>query len=180
RESKMSNENDAVRGQTGISRGEFLGRAAQVAGGLAVASYAGSPLVTANAATERAGRTVVLRLQNWFSQTDLPAWKLGLTMVKKVYPNIEIKLEYVDYNDTAVKTIAEAVAGNVPDLIMCSTDHTPALVSAGLLKDLTPFIATDKSVNPSDFYKGVSTGFFMGGRWWGFPYDNSSYGIYYN
>ena len=176
----MSNENHAVGGETEISRGAFLGQAAQVASGLAVASFAGSSLATANAATEHAGRTVVLRLQNWFSQTDLPAWKIGLNMVKKVYPNIEIKLEYVDYNDTAVKTIAEAVAGNVPDLIMCSTDHTPALVSGGLLMDLNPFIATDKSVNPNDFYKGVSTGFYMGGRWWGFPYDNSSFGIYYN
>jgi len=129
KESTMSEENTSDRAETGISRGQFLGRAATVAGGLAVASYAGSAPLIADAASDNAAPKVELRLQNWFSQTDLPAWQIGLDMVKKAYPTIDVKLEFVDYNDTAVKTIAEAVAGNVPDLIMCSTNHTPALVS---------------------------------------------------
>jgi len=76
-----------------LSRGEFLGRAAQAAGGLAVASAAAPSLLTAHAAPSSAA-PVVLRLQNWFSQTDLKAWQIGLDTLQKAYPNIQIKLEY--------------------------------------------------------------------------------------
>src|SRR5689334_809411 len=98
----MNDREDQSPSQKHVSRGEFLSRAAQAAGGAALASTIAPSVLVARAAPAEA-QPVTLRLQNWFSQTDLSAWQVGLDMVKKANPNIEVKLEYVDYNSTAVK-----------------------------------------------------------------------------
>ena len=63
---------------------------------------------------------------------------------------------------------------------MASNEHTPILSTNLLLMDLNPYIDRDDDVNPDDFAAGVSQGFHMWGRWWGFPYDHSTYAVYYN
>ena len=120
-------------------------------------------------------------MQNWFTDTDMWAWQIGLDKVKVAYPNIDVKLEYNDYETTAAKIVASAAAGNVPDIIMASTDHTPLLASSNVLMDLNPYIERDSAtVNVDDFAPGITQGFKLWGRWWGFPYDHSTCGIYYN
>jgi len=127
-----------------------------------------------------AAQPVTLRLQNWFSESDMWAWQIGLDKVKAKYPEIDVKLEFCPYDDTAVKIMAQAAAGNVPDLIMASNEHTPILSCSLLLLDLNPFIDKEPDVNPDDFSKGVAQGFNMWGHWWGFPYDQSTYAVFYN
>jgi hypothetical protein len=63
---------------------------------------------------------------------------------------------------------------------MASNEHTPTFVANLLLKDVTPFIKKEPEVKPEDYWEGVSQGFNMFGRWWGFPYDCSTFAIYYN
>jgi multiple sugar transport system substrate-binding protein len=123
---------------------------------------------------------VTLSLQNWFGEGDMWAWQIGLDKVKAAYPNINIKLEYNDYGETAVKIIARAAAGDMPDLIMASNEHTPILACSELLLDLNPYIELEPDVDPDDFAAGVSQGFNMWGRWWGFAYDHSTWGVFYN
>jgi len=65
--------------------------------------------------------------------------------------------------------------GDLPDLIMASNEHTPTLSTSGILMDLNPFIEKDGDVNTDDFAAGVSQGFNMWGRWWGFPYDVTTF-----
>jgi hypothetical protein len=120
-----------------------------------------------------AAEPVTLSLQNWFGESDMWAWQIGLDKVKAAYPDINIKLEYNDYGQTAVQIIARAAAGDVPDLIMASNEHTPILACMELLLDLNPFIEREPDTNPDDFAAGVSQGFNMWGHWWGFPYDHS-------
>jgi multiple sugar transport system substrate-binding protein len=158
-----------------LSRRALLRNTALLSGGI-VASSLGMPYIN----TATAQSTVKLRMQNWFSDTDMQDWQVGLDMVKQMHPNIEISSEFAPYNDTVTRTLVAATAGDLPDVIMCSTDHTPSLITSGVLADLNSYIAKDADVNPSDFAPGVAQGFNMFGRWWGFPYDVSTWGIYYN
>lgn len=168
------------------SRRKFLQFSGIAMGGLAIAACvpaAPAPSTTAPAeqgAAAPAAEQVSLRLQNWFSEGDLGAWKIGLDMVKEAHPEIDLQLEYNPYGETAVRIMAEAAANNVPDLIMASNEHTPVLACSELLADLNPFIERNPEVNPDDFAAGVSQGFNMWGRWWGFPYDHSTWGVFYN
>ena len=63
---------------------------------------------------------------------------------------------------------------------MASGEHIPPLASAGLVMDLGTYIKKDSSVNVDDFSPGISKCFKIWDRWWGFPYDQSTWGIYYN
>lgn len=174
-----------------ISRRSFLRTTAVAAGGMALAACRpvapvapaapGAASKASEPVTAPGKEKVTLRMQNWFNDGDLWAWQIGLDKVKVAYPDTDVKLEYNDYGTTAVKIVASAAAGDVPDVIMASTDHTPLLASSKLLMDLNPYIAQDSgTVKAEDFAPGISQGFKLWGRWWGFPYDHSTYGIYYN
>ncbi|MEZ4868269.1 MAG: sugar ABC transporter substrate-binding protein [Caldilineaceae bacterium] len=127
-----------------------------------------------------AGEVVTLRFQNWFNESDMHTWQLGLDRFKTEHPEVEMKLEFADWGDTVTTVMAGAAAGSLPDIIMASDSHVPPMASELLLMDLNPFIEKDPDVNVDDFAKGVSLGFTVWNRWWGFPYDQSTYGIYYN
>jgi multiple sugar transport system substrate-binding protein len=163
---------------TRSSRRTLLRNAALITGGIAAAGVDipfGRP-----ALAQRSGEKVKLRMQTWFSDTDMQDWQVGLDMVRQMHPDIEVAIEFAPYNDTVTRTLVAATAGDLPDIIMCSTDHTPSLATNGVLADLNPYIAKDGDVGPDDFAHGVAQGFNMWGRWWGFPYDVSTFGIYYN
>ncbi len=128
----------------------------------------------------KAQDVTTLRLQNWFSESDMDDWQIGIDMVKELHPDIEVAREFVPYGETVTKTLVAAAADSMPDVIMASTDHTPALATNGLLLDLNSYIEADGDVNTDDFALGVAQGFNMWDRWWGFPYDVSTWAIYYN
>jgi multiple sugar transport system substrate-binding protein len=169
---------DGAKKTGSLSRRRMLQASVLASGGLVFGSSR-SPLAHA-APVRQSGEPVKLRLQNWFSDSDMQDWQVGLDMVKTKYPNIEIALEFAPYDDTVTRTLTAATAGDLPDLIMCSTDHTPSLVTSGVLADLNANIEKAGDVNADEFAKGVAQGFNMWGRWWGFPYDVSTFGIYYN
>ncbi len=160
-----------------VSRRRLLQGSAVLGGGLLLGS---SPMPVARAAPARQGEPVTLRLQNWFSDTDMQDWQIGLDMVKEMYPNIDVSLEFAPYEETVTRTLTAATAGDLPDLIMCSTDHTPSLITSAVLADLNAYIEEAGDVDPDEFAPGVAQGFHMWDRWWGFPYDVSTFGIYYN
>jgi multiple sugar transport system substrate-binding protein len=169
---------DGVNTASAFSRRRMLQASALASSGLL---FGGSRSPLAQAAPARQeGEPVTLRLQNWFSDSDMQDWQIGLDMVKAMYPSIEIALEFAPYEDTVTRTLTAAAAGDLPDLIMCSTDHTPSLVTSAVLADLNAYIEEAGDVNPDEFAPGVAQGFHMWDRWWGFPYDVSTFGIYYN
>jgi len=167
------------------SRRDFLRFAGVVAGGVTLAAC--TPMTTAPAAQPAEGEAaapaaeaVTLRFQNWFNESDMQSWQIGLDRFKQERPDVELKLEFADWGDTITSVMAGAAAGNLPDIIMASDSHVPPLAAELLLMDLNPFIEKDPDVNVDDFAQGVSLGFTVWDRWWGFPYDQSTYGIYYN
>ena len=161
-----------------LSRRRLVQGSALAGGGLLLGG-ARSPMTHAALAWQ-SGEPVKLRLQNWFSDSDMQDWQIGLDMVKTMYPNIEIALEFAPYEDTVTRTLTAATAGDLPDLIMCSTDHTPSLVTSAVLADLNANIEAAGDVDPDEFAPGVAQGFHMWDRRWGFPYDVSTFGIYFN
>jgi multiple sugar transport system substrate-binding protein len=161
-----------------LNRRSLLQRSAALAAGLTLPAAALTP-ATAGRATAAQDKTV-LRLQNWFSDADIDNWMIGIDMVKEMHPDIEVELEFVPYEETVTRTLVSATAGDLPDLIMASNEHTPTLSTQGILLDLNPFIEKDGDVNPEDFAAGVAQGFNMWGRWWGFPYDVTTFALYYN
>lgn len=169
------------------SRRAFLRLSGMAAGSIALAACApvGAPAPTAadtgsQEAAAPATEAVTLRFQNWFNENDMASWQIGLDKFKEERPDVEMKLEFADWGDTVTTVIAGAAAGNLPDIIMASDSHVPPLASQGMILDLNSFIEKDPSVNVDDFAEGVAHGFNLWGRWWGFPYDHSTYGIYYN
>lgn len=160
-----------------ISRRNLLKNTAILSGGLALGGLA-SPF--GGRAFAQSSEPVMLRLQNWFGDADMQDWQVGLDMVKQMHPNISVALEFAPYDDTVTRTLVAATAGDMPDIIMCSTDHTPSLITSAVLTDLNGHIEQDGTVAPDDFAPGVAQGFHMFDRWWGFPYDVSTFGIYYN
>lgn len=162
-----------------LSRRTLLHRSAGLSAGLAISGSGLTAAVVAPSANAAQDKTV-LRLQNWFSDADIDNWMIGIDMVKEMHPDIEVELEFVPYEETVTRTLVSATAGDLPDLIMASNQHTPTLSTSGMLLDLNPFIEQDGDVNPDDFATGVAQGFNMWGRWWGFPYDVTTFAIYYN
>lgn len=63
---------------------------------------------------------------------------------------------------------------------MASDEHVPPVASVGLVLNLNPYIEATAGFGTDDFAAGVSRGFNFWGRWWGFLYDQSTWGIYYN
>ena len=167
------------------SRRDFLRLTGMVASTITLVACAPAPAApapqpAAGEGAAPAGEVVTLRFQNWFNESDMQSWQIGLDKFKEQQPNVELKLEFADWGDTITSVMAGAAAGNLPDIIMASDSHVPPLASELLLMDLNPFIEKDPDVNVDDFAKGVSLGFTVWDRWWGFPYDQSTYGIYYN
>lgn len=178
----MESQSKLAVGDVRYSRRDFLRFAGLAAGTLALAAC--QPVAPGQAgngqAAAPAGEKVTLRFQNWFNADDMKSWQIGLDSFKQAHPEVEIKLEFADWGDTVQTVMAGATAGNLPDIIMASAEHVPPLASQGLMLDLNSFIEKDPEVKVDDFAEGVSHGFHLWGRWWGFAYDQSTFGIYYN
>ncbi len=170
-------------GKNRMTRRSFLRASAAVTGGALLAACAPSQPAAAPAGGEAAApaqEQVTLRLQNWFSEGDIGAWQIGLDRAAESNPEIAIKLEFNPYGETAVKIMAEAAAGNVPDLIMASNEHTPILACSQLLMDLNPFIERNPEVDLDDFAAAYLAGLQDVGPLVGLPHDHSTWAIYYN
>ena len=176
-EYKSNNQNNV----SVLSRRDFLCLSGLVTSGLMLAACAPvAPSGQSAGGDGPAAETVTLRFQNWSNEGDMQSWQVGLDTFKQEHPEIELKLEFAGWGDTVTSVMAGAAAGSLPDIIMASDSHVPPLASEGLLMELDPFIEKEPDVNVDDFAQGVSLGFTVWGRWWGFPYDQSTYGIYYN
>lgn len=179
----MVNKRNNPNKVSALSRRDFLRVSGLATGALVLAAcapVATSPGQSSESGAAPAAETVTLRFQNWFNEGDMQSWQVGLDKFKQEHPEIELKLEFADWGDTVTSVMAGAAAGSLPDIIMASDSHVPPLAAEELLLELNPFIDKEPDVNVDDFAKGVSLGFTVWGRWWGFPYDQSTYGIYYN
>ena len=165
---------------SGVSRRRFLQLSSLSLAGAALAACVTPAPVSDTMADEPAMEMIEMRFQNWFNESDMHTWQLGLDTFKEERPDVTMKLEYAGWGDTTSTILAGAAAGDLPDVFMASDEHVPPVASVGLVLNLNPYIDATAGFDTDDFAAGVSRGFNFWGRWWGFPYDQSTWGIYYN
>ncbi len=163
-----------------ISRRSFLQLSSLSLAGATVLSACVTSAPADNTTEEPAAEIIELRFQNWFNESDMQTWQIGLDQFKEERPDVALKLEFASWGDTTSTILAGAAAGDLPDVFMASDEHVPPVASVGLVLNLNPYIDATPDIDVDDFAVGVSRGFNFWGRWWGFPYDQSTWGIYYN
>lgn len=162
-----------------MSRRRFLQLSSLSVAGLTLAACV-TPAPEQAESAEPAMEMTELRFQNWFNESDMHTWQIGLDTFNELRPDVALKLEFASWGDTTSTILAGAAAGDLPDIFMASDEHVPPVASVGLVLNLNPYIDATPDINVDDFAAGVSRGFNFWGRWWGFPYDQSTWGIYYN
>ncbi len=162
-----------------VSRRRFLQLSSLSLAGATLAACV-TPAPADSMDEEPAMEMIELRFQNWFNESDMHTWQIGLDRFQAERPDVSMKLEFASWGDTTSTILAGAAAGDLPDVFMASDEHVPPVASVGLVLNLNPYIDATPDINVDDFAAGVSRGFNFWGRWWGFPYDQSTWGIYYN
>jgi multiple sugar transport system substrate-binding protein len=97
-----------------------------------------------------------------------------------VYPNITVKVETAPY-DTYFTKLQTLVASNTaPDVYELNYENFVSYASKGVLQDLTPLAAADKTFEKSIFYPRAYNAFSQNGKQYGLPESFSDVVLYYN
>lgn len=98
----------------------------------------------------------------------------------KEHPDIKWTGAAVPYSDMMTKLITLAAGGQPPDGTSLDNTEIQNIILRGLLKELDPYIASDKSINLDDFYKARFESYMSQGKHYALPIDMGSGAIYYN
>ncbi|WP_188189783.1 ABC transporter substrate-binding protein [Nonomuraea sp. SYSU D8015] len=116
--------------------------AVALAASLAACSSAG----TSSSGNATTGGPVTLQVWTWNLKNGNPAAKAIIDKYQQEHPNVTIKLSEVGGTaDTAAKLLAADQAGDTPDVVQVEYRGLPALVVAGVVKDITADVAALKS-----------------------------------
>ena len=103
-------------------------------------------------------KVVSLRMTVWGSAADEQKWNKKLKAFYETHPNVRVRLEYVINERTLHKLLVSTAGNKSPDASVISSMWFVPAASKGLLADLGPFIAKDKTFDLSDFYPEVISG----------------------
>jgi len=123
---------------------------------------------------------VFLRWIDWGDPTQMKANEEIKKRFEKMYPEIEIQLEYTA-GDWATKLLAQMAAGTAPDVITGWSEYTREWVERNQLLDLTPYI--EQYMTPEeidDYYVSQLNAFWYEGIQFGLPKYVSSTALFYN
>ena len=97
----------------------------------------------------------------------------------KTYPNVEVELTIIPWDDYWLKMQTSLNTDNGPDVFWMNTTYTPDYIPAGMVENLTPYIEAeniDMSVFPQVFIDCYS----YEGNLYGIPKDFDTIGLFYN
>lgn len=147
----------------------------------AAASSSGSATATAAANAAPSGAVTTMTFLHFFTGV---LWTGGfehlVDQFQKENPSIKWNGIAVPYNQMEPKLITLAAGGQPPDGTSLDNTEIDDVAIRGLLKDLDPYVAADKSVNLDDFYKARLDEQRWQGKLYGLPIDMGSSAIYYN
>jgi multiple sugar transport system substrate-binding protein len=115
-------------------------------------------------AHDRAGRrqagtsdvTGSLNVWNYFNtqgqKTILTEWQ---TMLNKVYPKVDVKYVYVEFQELSKKVIAAAGAKQGPDVLLYGGSDLVQMYRVGALESMQPY--RDKFADKDKYPEGVLT-----------------------
>ena len=89
--------------------------------------------------TETGEEKITLGLYWWGNQLRNDQTKQVADLYMKMHPNIEIKMEFVDFNNYWDKLSAMATSGNVPDVIQMGYPYIAQYANNGVLAELDPY-----------------------------------------
>ncbi len=124
---------------------------------------AAAPTVAPTAAAKPAAQAVSdvsgsLNVWNYFNtqgqKTILTEWQ---AMFNKVYPKVDVKYVYVEFQELSKKVIAAAGAKQGPDVLLYGGSDLVQMYKVGALKSMQPY--WDKFADKDKFPEGVLTKF---------------------
>src|SRR5262245_45356647 len=151
---------------------------AQAAPTTAAAAGASTPAAKPAAS---GGQVVTLNFQHFFTGVLWTGGFQQLTeMFEKQNPNIKFGGAAVPYAEMMPKLITLAAGGQPPDGTSLDNERIQSVIYRGLIKELDPYIQSDKSLNIDDFYKARLESYQQKGKTYALPIDMGSGAIYYN
>jgi len=97
----------------------------------------------------------------------------------KANPDIDVKVQYYNWNDYWTKLTAGFVAGDAPDTFMNHPNYFPEYVSQGQLLALDDYIKSS-NFDLGKYNVGVDTWTYTDGKHYGLPKDWATEAWYYN
>lgn len=125
---------------------------------------------SANSEPKEAGKGKITLnfLQNTASGSQEETLQEMIDAFEAANPDINVKVEIVDYNNYYTKLNTQLASGNAPDVFEVGYEQFASYAAKNTLKDLTPIIAGDSSFKP-DIYKGLAYD--------AFKYNGKQYGV---
>ncbi len=128
---------------------------------------------------------VVLRIANWGgagsdSAVD-QAYRWVFAEFERRHPGVEIQVEGTPGSQEYVnKMLLSFVAKSAPDVMTIDASSAAVFVDNGLIQDLAPYIAKDKSFDSSAYYPNVLDITRRADRLYSIPLDFTPMVVYYN
>ena len=101
---------------------------------------------------------ITLGLYWWGNQLRNDQTKQVADLYMKMHPNIEIKMEFVDFNNYWDKLSAMATSGNVPDVIQMGYPYIAQYANNGVLAELDPYFedGTIDNLTMEEYYRKLT------------------------
>src|SRR5437764_2212241 len=99
--------------------------------------------------------------QTWFKSKLLPAFS-------KAYPQISVKMVYVNWNVYDQKVTTAFAGGDAPDVLQTGAEYVPSLVAKNMIRPIDAYLSSWG--HKQDFYPGAWQNTVWQGRNYGVPY----------
>jgi multiple sugar transport system substrate-binding protein len=171
----------------GINRRKFLGTAAVVGAGAALAACSSSDSASDSepsaeptpAATTYDGPPVTLAFWNGFTGGDGPFMKKMVQDFNAANPNITIKDNTIQWGDYYGKLVTAVTSGNGPDVGIMHIDQLAGFAARNVLHSLDD-LASALELTEADFSGTVWAAGLYNGQRYGIPLDVHPLGFFYN
>lgn len=108
------------------------------------------------------------------------AWPGIWKTFEAAHPTVKVNHDMPVWATIQEKILTLAAGNSLPDVTYIHTQFLPDWHAAGVLKDLNPVMARDKSVKPDDFFPGVLAFFQPKGTTRGLPFFSGPAMLFYN
>ncbi|TXK85043.1 sugar ABC transporter substrate-binding protein [Paenibacillus sp. N3.4] len=131
-----------------------------------------------SASTSAAAQKVTISYGIW-DKNYQPAVESIIKKFNETHPNIEVKIELTPWEQYWPKLETAAVGNSLTDVFWMNGPNVNKYASNKLLKPLDDQIVKSK-VDLSNFPKGLTDLYTIGGKSYGIPFELSTVGLWYN
>jgi multiple sugar transport system substrate-binding protein len=131
------------------------------------------------------GKAVVIKVKNFGSDKDAEAFHAAYVRFQKTHPNVQVTDSFVPigtWREYTAKTLAEAAAGQAPDILALTSESVRQIQSVDLLVSLNDIINKDKDAKATldDISPTLRNEFEIDGKTWAVPTNFNGIYAYYN